>query len=132
MSLFLKIINKIPSIGQIFKSDIADFDHNHNSRIEVEIDSTEFGSPVQIGLIPATSRVDKVVIDVLQSFDSGTITIGDDDAQGRLAAAAESDLTNVNIYVLENFAKYENETSIKIYPSGSPSQGQARIIVFYQ
>ena len=104
----------------------------HNSRIEVDADYTNFSAPLEIGILSSISRIDKIVVDIIEEFDEGSITVGDDDAQGRLVTADQVDLLHVNIYVIENFLKYDTDTTAKIYFTGTPTQGRLRVIIFYQ
>lgn len=108
---------------------IIDLDYK-GSKLEKEINYDEF--PASIGFLNNLFTTDKIVVEVIDEFDVGLMTIGDDEAHGRLVGDNEVDLLNKNIYMIENFVKYGEQTEIKAYMTGSPSRGRARIIIFYQ
>ncbi|UCG53371.1 MAG: hypothetical protein JSW58_07410, partial [Candidatus Latescibacterota bacterium] len=78
-----------------------------------------------MGLAPADTLVQLVLVEILDPFDGGTaITVGDAVAQGRFHAIADNNPEFESIY--QSFAHYEylNDTEIKIFfPAGAPTTG---------
>lgn len=78
-------------------------------------------------------RVEKTSTEVTESFNNGTIVIGDADAHGRLAAAADIKLNQVKRFHTEPDHKYETDTDIYVYfETGTPTQGEGTVIIYLQ
>lgn len=73
--------------------------------------------------------VETVFVEVVEPFNEViSMTIGDDDAQGRLVTASDVNLTKTGMYEIRAFVKYEVNAQIKIYFNVSPVAGLLRII----
>jgi hypothetical protein len=88
---------------------------------------------LEIGNIPAGKRVMKAVLVIQTAFNEGAkITIGDDDAEGRLMSYNQNNPLVSNYYVTEQEVKYLVTTPIKIYfPYGNPTSGEGVAIIYY-
>ena len=74
--------------------------------------------------------VDKVVIEVESAFDEGTITVGDALVSDLFTIATDSELTVPNLYEKASGFEYSYNSDIRIYFTGSPTQGSGRVIVY--
>ena len=87
----------------------------------------------KIGKALGGLRVEKTSTEVTELFNGGTIVIGDADAHGRLAAAADIKLNQVKRFHTEPDHKYTVDTDLYIYfETGSPSSGSGTIIIYLQ
>ena len=73
--------------------------------------------------------VDRVVIEVESAFDEGTITVGDALVSDLFTIATDSELTVPNLYEKASGFEYSYNSDIRIYFTGSPTQGSGRVIV---
>jgi len=74
--------------------------------------------------------VDKVVIEVESAFDEGTITVGDALVSDLFTIATDSELTVSNLYEKASGFEYSYNSDIRIYFTGTPTQGSGRVIVY--
>lgn len=85
----------------------------------------------KIGKALGGLRVEKTSTEVTELFNGGTIVIGDADAHGRLAAAADIKLNQVKRFHTEPDHKYETDTDIYVYfETGTPTQGEGTVIIY--
>jgi len=73
--------------------------------------------------------VDRVVIEVESAFDEGTVTVGDSLTADLFTDATDSELTVPNLYEKASGFEYSYNSDIRIYFTGSPTQGSGRVIV---
>ena len=106
----------------------------HRLELPFTFEDWSLGSK-KIGKALGGLRVEKVsvIIDEGKSFNDGTIVIGDADAHGRLAAAADIKLNQVKRFHTEPDHKYETDTDIYVYfETGTPTQGEGTVIIYLQ
>ena len=59
------------------------------------------------------------------------LTIGDTDAQGRLATVFDTNLEEIGIYKIDCFVSYPDSTMLKAYFLNDPTVGKMKIIIIY-
>jgi hypothetical protein len=86
-----------------------------------------------LGRCPAGHLVRKTTIEIVVAFNGGTrLTVGDLAAQGRLQAAANNLPEERNTYEVENNYEYASAEIIYLFfPSGTPTIGSGRVIVYF-
>lgn len=100
--------------------------------IETSFDFTDTEQKKLIGEIPANVEISRCVLCITEVFDGGaTITIGDDNAQGRLMMASENNPIVVANYYRQPDYSYPIPTQINIYLHGEPTKGQGKVIIYY-
>lgn len=86
-----------------------------------------------------TGRVTRAIVNVTTAWDGtnedGTLTIGDDTVNNRIAAADEIDLYTIGTYVIDIYHDYSSSTDVEFYltddTAGDSSQGAATIELQY-
>lgn len=100
--------------------------------ITKDITFSDFASsPILIGDIPADAMVQNVVLTVINPFDVGTVDIGSLLNYDLLLAAAETDLTIADVYSKDSNELISSVTQTIATLTGSPTQGSAKIIIYY-
>lgn len=102
--------------------------------LSVEFDSGDVAAgSLEIGRVPALSRIFRAVLEIATPFDGATlITVGDEAGQARLMTNTDNDPGRAGSYVVEPDFAYPSETDLKLFfPSGSPTIGQGRAIIYY-
>jgi len=110
----------------------AQLDRLRPRPLVAEFTHTDFPGPVLVGVIPATHVVRDTVVEIQSPFDGGvTITVGDAVAQGRLQTVADNRPQRIDYYNVNNVYEYSVDTEVYVYfPSGTPTQGRARVVIF--
>lgn len=92
-----------------------------------------FGNPVLIGTVPPGKRIPRCVLQITSAFNhNAKITIGDVVGQGRLMTDDENEAWAANKYITEPDVLYQAGTAVYIFlPSGTPTTGQAVVIIYY-
>jgi hypothetical protein len=87
---------------------------------------------VALGTCPAGRMAHCCVVEVLTPFDGGAqLTVGDVAAQGRLQAAAGSNLWAPHLYVSYPHHLYVADEALYVYcPVGAPSTGAGQVTVY--
>lgn len=100
----------------------------------VDFTYSDVGSSIIIGSCVAGNIISKVIFEVIEPFNGGlTLTIGDAIGQGRLMTANQNNPSYSGSYCISPNILYETSTEIRIYfPSGSPTNGIGRVIVYLQ
>ncbi len=101
--------------------------------IEKVFTSSDFvNGELVIGTTLANRRIRTVSLIISTPFNTGSLTIGDQAAQGRLMVAADNNLLVANnTYITFPFYSYSQDTLLKAFLSGSPSQGAGIILISY-
>ena len=87
-------------------------------------------SYISIGNTYSGYYVDKVVVEVESPFDAGTITIGDSLSPDLFNSATDQELSVANLYEKSSSFEYTYNSDIRIYFTGVPISGSARVIVY--
>ena len=90
------------------------------------------GADVAIGVVPSRKTVAFVVVTVIDVFDDTPImTVGDDLNNDRFLQQNDANLLYEFSYMTMPTYQYLNATEVKAYLSGSPTQGKARVTIYY-
>lgn len=85
--------------------------------------------------VPTNARPFRVIINVTQAFNGSPrsrVTVGDSISTNRLALQGESNLNNVNTFVIDCYHNYASVTQLlATYTANGATQGQAQIEVMY-
>lgn len=101
------------------------------SSLEITFSHTDFASlSKNIGTSIASANVQEIRLIITSPFDSGSITVGDDLDSDRLMISSDSDLGFAATFISQPDHDYSVDTMLKVYFSGSPSTGEARLVVF--
>ena len=89
--------------------------------------------PVTIGVVPASSTIEKTILEVLTPFDVGVqVSVGEDTAMARLMAVGDNRLNVIESFRVESSYLCPSDMTVKVFFSGtSPTVGQGRVIVYY-
>jgi hypothetical protein len=95
-----------------------------------DFDDAAVGSKL-IGNIRAGLVVNKIVIEVISTFQSGVLLkVGDDGDVDRLMLTSENSLQYANFYVADSNYQYASDTDVKIYfENGAGVIGSGRVIL---
>lgn len=96
------------------------------------INYNELTNPYILGAVGAGFVIDKIVVEVLEEFDDGFITIGTDTAQGLLVVASDCDIRQKETYVIGRYIKLMEQELFKVFYNGTTTKGKLRIILLYQ
>lgn len=114
-------------------ASIRDVVDSRHRAVEFDISDVAGGS-VSLGYCIPGSYVPLVALEITEEFDGGVqITIGDASAQGRLMTIAQNDPGHVDCYKSDPDYQYETQTELFVFfPSGNPTQGTGKVIVYFQ
>lgn len=102
------------------------------SYITVAFDFNDFVAGFKnIGNILANVSIENTSIEVIDAFDTGSISIGDDLDNSRLASTATNNLEYVGTYDVTNSYTYLNSTLVKMFTNGLPITGSGNIIIYF-
>jgi len=106
-----------------------------NGNIQEIIPHSLFPAGVPIGVVEAGRTVEKVLLEVLESFDTPTqVTVGDDVAQARFMTVFDSNVRRAESYLAESGFRYTASTVVKLFFVDSPNpptRGVLRVIVYF-
>jgi hypothetical protein len=122
------IRNDIIEVGNIIIKEISGA-----GRIESSFDFDDVNIGIKsIGFIPSGRRIVKSDLIIETEFDGNTtINIGDDDAEGRLINAQQNSPGIADTYSVESNILFTALTELKMFFTGSPTQGTGTIIIYY-
>jgi hypothetical protein len=88
-------------------------------------------SPALIRAVHPLETADEVLLTVDSPFDSGSLTVGDDVEPARLLSIPDLSLLAAGdqIQVSPQY-KYASATDVKVYRTGAPTSGAARITLY--
>ncbi len=114
-----------------FNLGIADVTYNTTGgKIVVEFDFSDYASPVLILNVPAGALIINTVVEIDTAFDSGSLTIGTQAAQGILMAVADRS-NSVGKYEVHNYLLNDTAQDYKAFFTGTPTQGTGKFIIYY-
>jgi len=98
----------------------------------VDFTHVDLPGPLLIGEVPAGHIVKNTVVWIREAFDGGLeITVGDLLAQARLQTTADNQAEYVDHFNVNNVHEYETNTDVYVFfPTGTPTTGRGRVIVF--
>ena len=79
--------------------------------------------------IMANALIQRVFVNVTEAFDNAEMTIGDDDAQGRLVAVNDVNLSKVGMYEIVTYLQYDQQREAKIYFNKVNTVGKLNVII---
>ena len=118
-----------------YNNIVDDAEHSESggssSSLEVLFNFNDFATGFKnIGNILANRTVESVSVIITSAFDTGSVSVGDDSDNLRLADITNSDITYVGTYDNINNYTYVADTLVKLFMNGSPTTGSGKIIVF--
>jgi len=98
----------------------------------IEISDSDYPGPILLGRVPEGYIVRETIVEIIESFNDGVgITVGDPVAHARLQAIGDNHPTVEDYYNVNNCYQYDAATNLFVYfPTGIPTKGYARVIVY--
>ena len=82
-----------------------------------------------IGVINNTELIQRVFVNVTEAFDGAEMTIGDDDAHGRLITVNDVNLSKTGMYEIATYLRYDQQREAKIYFNKVNTVGKLNVII---
>lgn len=104
------------------------------SHVQITIDAADVaaGAPLFIGVGPNGMNVQTTQVEIVTPFDGGAgMTIGTDADPDLLLADAFIDEAVAGAYGKPNNLAYAGAPDFKVFPSGSPTVGEARVTIYF-
>jgi hypothetical protein len=86
--------------------------------------------PLLLRTVATNETVDELLLTVDVAFDAGSLSVGDDDNPERFMSATTGALDEVGQIQLSPQHRYEAATDVKIYLTGTPTVGAARVTLY--
>lgn len=90
----------------------------------------DFPGALLLAAVPPGSMILQTLVEVVESFDAGGLTVGTQTAQGLLVTTGQLTLVQ-GAYEVASYLKLDESMSFKAFLSGTPATGAGRIIIIY-